>query len=96
MSLHRRNCYIVACDVCHTEYTDPETDAVAWFPDEATAEQILRADRWMVLARHLPERFICPTDDEAHHALVDSLMPPEPVMQISGQLGFDGTEEPSR
>lgn len=96
MSLRLQHCYVVTCDVCRTEYTDPETDAVAWFADETTAEQIIRNDRWMVLARHLPDRHICPQDDEAHTAHVDGLMPPEPVMQVPGQIALDGTEEATR
>lgn len=90
MALSLRHCYVVMCDVCRAEYTDPETEAVVYFPDETIAEQIVRDDRWMVLARHLPERFVCPVDDAQHRKFVDSLMPPEPMVQVPGQIAFDG------
>lgn len=96
MSLTRQHCYVVTCDVCHTEYTDPETEGAVWFADETSAETTIRNDRWVVLARDLPTRLICPEDDDAHRTHIDALMPPEPVMQIPGQLGLDGTEEPTR
>ncbi|MEU3386317.1 hypothetical protein [Streptomyces albidoflavus] len=96
MGLHSRICYVATCDVCRTDYLDPETEAVVWFADVTTAEQIVRANGWVTLARDLPDRLICPQDDDAHRACIDALMPPEPVMQIPGQLGLDGTEESAR
>ncbi|MEI5032455.1 hypothetical protein RB201_04445 [Streptomyces sp. S1A(2023)] len=50
------------------------------------------ATGWAVLARDLPERHICPVDDDAHRAHFGALMPPEPVMQAPGQLALDDTE----
>ncbi|WP_405794074.1 hypothetical protein [Streptomyces sp. NBC_01506] len=94
MPLSVRHVYVVMCDVCRAEYTDPETEVVAWFEDETSAEQITRADGWLILARPWPDRFICPRSDADHQARMDDLMPPEPVIQIPGQLGLDGTEEP--
>lgn len=94
MPMSVRHIYVVMCDVCRAEYKDPETEAVAWFADETSAEQITRADGWLVLARTSPDRFICPRSDADHQTRMAALLPPEPVFQIPGQLGIDGTEEP--
>ncbi|MEU4502623.1 hypothetical protein [Streptomyces sp. NPDC024089] len=96
MTIRRQDCYVVTCDICHAEYTDPETEQTVWWTDAAAAEQGVRRDRWMVLAPDLPTRIICPEDDDAHRAIVDTLMPPEPVMQIPGQIDLNGIEESSR
>ncbi|MEV8417811.1 hypothetical protein AB0P45_30060 [Streptomyces niveus] len=93
MPLSVRHVYVVMCDVCRSEYADPETETIAWFEDETSAEQIVHADGWLVLARPRPDRFICRRTDSDHQARMDALMPPEPVMQIPGQLELEGTEE---
>lgn len=90
MSLSVRHCYVVMCDVCRAEYTDPDGEYLVYFDDETAAEQVVRDNGWMVLARHLAERFVCPAGDAEHGAFVDSLLPPEPVVQIPGQVSFDG------
>ncbi|MGC4925595.1 hypothetical protein [Streptomyces sp. DT117] len=92
MATRLQHCYVITCDICCTEYVDPETEEPVWFADVTAAEQTACATGWAVLARDLTERHICPADDDAHRAHFDALMPPEPVMQVPGQLALDDTE----
>lgn len=88
MPIHAHTCLTVSCDVCKTPY-EPDDYAVH-FRDIAEARDGTRIDGWTVTA---DGKAICGTEDNDHQTALDALMPPEPVMQVSGQLGFDGSEE---
>ena len=81
--------HTLQCDACPTTLDDDEGGTL--FATEAAANAAARAFGWTVLG----DEYLCPTRDEAHQALVDQHMPPEPVVQVPGQLGLDGTEEPA-
>jgi rubredoxin len=80
--------HILTCDVCRHVFDDEEGGTV--FATPADANTAARAYGWTVL----DSKYLCTIRDEAHQALIDQHMPPAPVIQASGQLGIDGTEEP--
>ncbi|MGW4786155.1 hypothetical protein [Streptomyces sp. NPDC004230] len=82
-------CLIVLCDVCEKPLTDFEFDAPVHFAAADEAIKLARHYRWSVVLR---DQFVCPERDADHQAFLDALLPPEPVSQIPGQLGLDGTE----
>lgn len=86
MPIQIHTCVTLACDVCRAKY-QPDDYAVH-FADLKEARSLTRAEGWTVTA---DRKVICGTEDEDHHAALDALMPPEPVIQIPGQLGFDGS-----
>lgn len=88
MPIQTHTCLTLTCDVCSEKY-EPDDYAVH-FRDIPEARDCTRAEGWTVTA---DRKVICGTEDDEHRAAVDTLMPPEPVTQIPGQLGFDGTEE---
>jgi hypothetical protein len=90
MPVKTHTCLTIACDVCGLKY-EPDDYAVH-FRDIPEARDCTRAEGWTVTA---DRKVICATEDDDHQAALDQLMPPEPVMQVPGQLGFDGSEEPA-
>ncbi|MET8694765.1 hypothetical protein ABZV65_19730 [Streptomyces bauhiniae] len=81
-------CVTVACDICKYVYDQDESHSVH-FDDLAEARNALTGLGWTITA---DGEAICSMDDGEHQAAIAALMPPEPVMQVPGQLGFDGTE----
>lgn len=88
MPIKTHTCLTLTCDVCGEQY-EPDDYAVH-FRDIPEARDCTRREGWTVTA---DRKVICATQDDEHQAYVDSLLPPEPVTQITGQLGLDGTEE---
>jgi len=89
MPVKTHTCLTVACDVCGEKY-QPD-DYSVHFADLAEARALTRAEGWTITA---DLKAICGTEDEDHQAALDALMPPEPVMQAPGQLGFGDSEQP--
>lgn len=89
MTVRTHTCITISCDVCGDDYT-PD-DYTPHFRDLAEARDCTRIDGWTVTA---DGKIYCIADDHAHQAALDALMPPEPVLQIPGQIGLDGSEEP--
>ena len=83
------SCISLECDLCGLEY-DPEGYSVH-FRDLSEARDLVGREGWTITA---DGQVICALDDADHQAAIKALMPPEPVIQCAGQLGFDGTEEP--
>lgn len=81
-------CITIACDVCNYRYDEDEY--TAHFADLDEARKALTGTGWTVTA---DRKVFCASDDIEHQAALDALMPPEPVMQVIGQLGLDGSEE---
>lgn len=92
MPMKPHTCIAVTCDVCWQPLTDPEFEAPVHFDSAPDALKMARHYRWTVVLR---DQFVCPERDAAHQAFLDALLPPEPASQVPGQLGLDGTEEPS-
>ena len=88
MPLTQVTVHTLSCDACPTVFDDEEGGTL--FPDATAANTAARASGWTVLA----DEYLCHLRDEAHQAVIDRAMPPEPVTQVPGQLGFDGSEEP--
>ncbi|MFF7308118.1 hypothetical protein [Streptomyces sp. NPDC008137] len=89
MPIKTHTCITVACDVC--KYKFDEDEYTAHFADLDEARKALSGTGWTITA---DRKIFCASDDIDHQAALDALMPPEPVTQIPGQLGFDGTEAP--
>lgn len=87
MPIRTHTCLTIACDVCSITY-EPDDYAVH-FCDLAEARDCTRGEGWTVTADH---KAICGNEDDDHQAALDALMPPEPVMQVPGQLGLNGSE----
>ena len=85
--IREHTCITVACDVC--KYAYDEDEYTAHFADLDEARKALTGTGWTITA---DRKVFCTADDPDHQAALDALMPPEPVMQVPGQLGFDGTE----
>jgi len=88
MPIRSHNCLTVTCDVCGQPYKPDDYDV--HFADVAEARDSTRADGWTITA---DRKVICGTEDGDHQAALDALMPPEPVMQVPGQLGLDGDDD---
>jgi hypothetical protein len=88
MPVRTHTCLMLVCDVCGERY-QPD-DYVVHFADLTEARDLTRADGWTVTA---DRNVFCGTEDVAHQAALEALMPPEPVSQNIGQIGFDGSEE---
>ena len=88
MPIKTHTCLTLTCDICGEKY-EPD-DCTVHFRDITEARDCTRTESWTVTADH---KVICATEDDDHQTALDALMPPEPVMQIPGQLGFDGSEE---
>ena len=89
MTITAHACITVACDVC--KYAFDEDEYTAHFADLTEARKAIEDSGWTVTA---DGKVFCGADDAEHQAALDALMPPEPVSQVPGQLGFDGTEAP--
>lgn len=75
--------YTITCNACGETLEDEGGGTL--FADPASAANAAPTYGWAVLdGQHL-----CPTEDTAHQALVDRLMPPEPAFQTTGQLAID-------
>jgi hypothetical protein len=74
----------VKCAVCEYEYDEDESYTVH-FESVKQATDSVRDAGWTVLS---DGRVICHGDDPEHQALLDALMPPEPVMQVPGQIAL--------
>lgn len=84
MPVRTHTCLTVTCDVCGEKY-QPD-DYTVHFANLAEARDLTRPEGWTITA---DRKAICGTQDGAHQAELDALMPPEPVIQAPGQLGFD-------
>lgn len=87
MPITTHTCLTVTCDVCGASY-EPD-DYPIHFRDLAELRDDTHRSGWTVTA---DRKAICGTEDDDHRAALDAFMPPEPVMQVPGQLGFDGSE----
>lgn len=87
MPIRTHTCITIACNVC--KYAYDEDEYTAHFTDLDEARKALTGTGWTITADH---KVFCASGDHDHQAALDTLMPPEPVMQVPGQLGFDGTE----
>lgn len=65
--------WVAACDVCRHPLHD---GMPLHFASRERLLTVARAMRWLQLA---DGRMVCPSQDRAHHALMDELMPPEPA-----------------
>lgn len=90
MPIKSRTCLTVACDVCDLPLQDDD-DATLHLPDVEEARSLARVLQWSVLSG---DEFVCTVGDDAHQAFLDRLMPPEPTMPVTGQLGFDDAVQP--
>ncbi|MEV0015406.1 hypothetical protein [Streptomyces tendae] len=89
MPIKNHACVTVACEVCG--YTWDEDEYTAHFADLNEARKALTGTGWTITA---DRKVFCASDDVDHQAALDALMPPEPITQVPGQLGLDGSEEP--
>ncbi|MFE2563119.1 hypothetical protein [Streptomyces mirabilis] len=89
MPIQTHTCITVTCDVCDIPFEDFE-DSQIHFATRDDARKLARHYRWSALSGG---EFLCPERDDEHQQFLDRLLPPEPVTQIPGQLGLDGTEE---
>ncbi|WP_225811287.1 hypothetical protein [Streptomyces spinosus] len=87
MTIATHTCVTVACDVCGYAYDEDEY--TAHFSDLTEARKALAGTGWTITA---DRKVYCATQDTEHQTALDALMPPEPTVQIPGQLDLDGTE----
>lgn len=87
MTIKVHQCITVACDVCGYEYDQDEY--TAHFSDFSEARTVLSGNGWTTTA---DRKVLCMAVDDQHQAFMDALLPPEPVTQVPGQLGLDGSE----
>ena len=83
MTVSPATAYTVICNACGETMEDE--DGGTLFSDPASATEATPANGWTFLG----DQHLCPTQDEAHHAFIDRLMPPEPAFQAPGQLTID-------
>ncbi|MFE2914207.1 hypothetical protein [Kitasatospora indigofera] len=83
MAIKARTFYTASCDVCGSDDTD---DVIPLFDTPNAAADDARTCRWLITADH---QAICPTQDDQHRAALDDLLPPEPDIEIGGQLRLD-------
>lgn len=81
-------CITIACDICNYRYDEDEY--TAHFADLADARKSLTGTGWTITA---DRKVFCASGEIEHQAAMDALMPPEPVTQVTGQLGLDSSEE---
>lgn len=84
MPLITHTCVTAHCDTCGEEYAPDDYDV--HFDTVPDAQRLTRADGWTVTA---DGQVLCDARDDEHAALLAALMPPEPFLQVPGQLGFD-------
>ena len=87
MTIRPHTCITVACDIC--KYVYDEDEYVAHFADLDEARKSLDSQGWTITT---DGKVFCASGDTDHQTALDALMPPEPVTQVPGQLGIDGTE----
>lgn len=88
MPIEKHTSVTVACDVCRTEWESSFiAGAPEHFADAAEARSALARSGWVITAAGI---VLCDTSDAAHRAELVTLMPPEPVIQLPGQLDFGG------
>jgi hypothetical protein len=92
MPMKPHTCIVVTCEVCEGPLEDVEFESPVHFVSVADALKMARHYRWTVVLR---DQFVCPERNADHQAFLDALLPPEPVSQVPGQIGLDGTEEPA-
>lgn len=90
MPIKTHACVTVQCDVCEQPLESFEDEGTIHFADVTEARKLARHYRWNALSGG---EFVCPERDAEHQAFIDQLLPPEPVIQIPGQLALDGSEE---
>ncbi|MFD9692002.1 hypothetical protein ACFWXO_40275 [Kitasatospora sp. NPDC059088] len=81
--------YTAGCDVCDSVYgLAPVFECAAYFDTREAAAEAVHADPdWLVTT---DGRVIClDTDDPAHQAALDALMPPAPAAVCDGQIALD-------
>ena len=83
--IREHTCITVACDVCNYVYDQDEY--IVHFADLTEARKALAGTGWTVTA---DRKVFCAADDIQHQAALDALMPPEPAMQVTGQLDLNG------
>ncbi|MFM9594007.1 hypothetical protein ACKI1O_32045 [Streptomyces scabiei] len=81
-------CVSLECDLCGQEY-DPDEYSVH-FRNLTEARDLVGREGWTITA---DGQVICALGDADHQAAIDALMPPEPAVQCTGQLGLDGSAE---
>lgn len=74
------------CDICGQELSSPDNGLPWWFTDFVDSRLTALRAGWIVTADQFA---ICPQGDDAHHAAVTALLPPEPVIGTTGLLGLD-------
>ncbi|MFD9248468.1 hypothetical protein [Streptomyces bottropensis] len=87
MTIADHTCITVRCDIC--KYAYDEDEYVAHFADIDEARKAVHSQGWTITS---DRKVFCASGDMEHQAALEALMPPEPVTQIPGQLGLDGTE----
>lgn len=85
MPIAEHTCITIACDLC--KYAYDEDEYIAHFPSLNDARKVLHSQGWTITA---DRKVFCASGDTEHQEALDALMPPEPVMQVPGQLDFDG------
>lgn len=83
--IREHTCITIACDICNYAYDEDEYTTHFHNLDEA--RKALAGTGWTITA---DRKVFCTSDDKDHQTALDALMPPEPVMQVTGQLDFDG------
>ncbi|OXS35415.1 hypothetical protein [Streptomyces sp. XY006] len=86
MTIAAHTCITVACDVCGYAYDEDEY--TAHFADLDEARKALTGTGWTITA---DRKVFCASGDTDHQAALDALMPPEPTVQVPGQLAIDET-----
>lgn len=89
MTIANHTCITVSCDVC--KYAYDEDEYTAHFANLDEARKVLHSQGWTITS---DSKVFCASGDIEHQTALDTLMPPEPVTQVPGQLGLDGTEAP--
>lgn len=84
MTIAEHACITVKCDICGYAYDEDEY--IAHFAGLDDARKALDGTGWTIT---FDRKVICASDDTEHQAAHDALMPPEPVMQVPGQLAID-------
>ncbi|MER8186511.1 hypothetical protein [Kitasatospora sp. NPDC094015] len=82
MPISPRTFHVVVCDTCGLD----DEEVIALHETREDAVTAARRAGWIIAA---DRTVTCPRDDHQHRAAIDALMPPEPPIQIDGQLPLD-------
>jgi hypothetical protein len=82
----------LACDACGTPLVDHD-DAQIWFRDLLDARRTASTSGWITTQAG---DVVCPGTTQEHRDAVAALLPPEPVIEVEGQLALDDQEEADR